>query len=123
MPAIDVFVHSEAVRTVTPHQTYRDAEQARSLELRVRIDDELDAFLEVTLVQLKPAFLDQLHGFIAGAAERGPDWWGQAAQSARKLLLGVLHTTAPDALVLPSVTNRKKQVDRSGHPTRATKVS
>jgi len=35
---------------------------------------------------------------------------------------GVLHTAAPDAEVLPWATANKKEIDRFGHPTRATKV-
>jgi hypothetical protein len=123
MPSLDLFVHTEAVRAVTPHESYQEDEEAHSLDLRVRVADETDTFLEVTLVRLKPAFLGQFHGFLDRAAERGPDWWGQAAASARKLLLGVLHTSAPDAVVLPWITDPKKQLDRNGHPTRAAKVA
>jgi hypothetical protein len=38
-------------------------------------------------------------------------------------MLGVLHRVAPDDLVLPWVTDKKKQLDRNGHPTRGTKVA
>ena len=84
---------------------------------------ETDAFLEQTLGEVNPAFLAQFRGATRRSEERGPDWWTQAAASERKLLLGVLHTAAPDHLVLPWVTNRKQQVDRCGHPTRRTKIN
>ena len=83
---------------------------------------EIDAFLEQTLGELNPAFLAQFRGAMQRSEERGPDWWTQAAASERKLFLGVLHTAAPDELVLPWVTNPKQQIDRCGHPTRRTKI-
>lgn len=123
LPAIGMFVHSEAVRTITPHHDYEMRDVSRSQDLRVRVVDETDAFLELTLGELKPAFALQLRGSSRRAEERGPDWWTQAAASLRKLLLGVLHTAAPDDLVLPWVTNHTDQVDRTSHPTRRTKIA
>jgi hypothetical protein len=40
----------------------------------------------------------------------------------RKLLKGVLHTAAPNELVLPWARQNNKECDRVGRPTRATKV-
>ena len=88
----------------------------------VYVVDEIDAFLEQRLGAMKPAFLAQFRGSTERGEERGPDWWTQAAASARKLLLGVLHTAAPDDLVLPWVTH-PKQLDQHGHPTRRTKIA
>ena len=84
---------------------------------------DFNAFLMGTLGLLKPAFLDQFRGSMLRSEDRGPDWLTQASASLRKLLLGVLHTVAPDNLVLPWVTNLKKQLDQNGHPTRRTKIA
>ena len=40
----------------------------------------------------------------------------------RKLLKGVLHSVAPDDVVLPWAMKHKKELDRVGRPTRATKI-
>jgi hypothetical protein len=40
----------------------------------------------------------------------------------RKLVKGVLHTAAPNELVLPWTLQNNKELDRVGRPTRATKV-
>ena len=84
--------------------------------------DEIDAFLEQTLAKLNPAFPSQLRGSMQRNQERGPDWWTQAAASQRKLFLGVLHTAAPDHLVMTWVTN-PKQLDRRNRPTRRAKIA
>ena len=54
--------------------------------------------------------------------ERGADWLTQAAASLRKLLLGVLHTVAPNDPVRRWVTQPKIQLDQQGRPTRRTKI-
>lgn len=40
----------------------------------------------------------------------------------RKLLKGVLHTAAPNEIVLPWARKNNKELDRLGRPTRATKA-
>ena len=84
---------------------------------------EIDAFLEQTLARLNPAFLRQFRGSVQRSEERGPDWWTQSAASERKLFLGVLHAAAPDDHVVPWVTKPSVQLDRSGRPTRRTKIA
>ena len=95
------------------------AEVARPL--KSKDDSETDASLEYMLGKLDSAFAAQFRGAMLRSEERGPDWLTQAAASLRKLLLGVLHTAAPDDLVLPWVT-RNTQLDQHGHPTRRTKI-
>ena len=85
-------------------------------------DSETGASFEYTLGALNPAFAAQFRGWILRSEERGPDWLTQAAASLRKLLLGLLHTAAPDDLVLPWVTKPTTQLDQHGHPTRRTKI-
>jgi hypothetical protein len=122
LPTLGVFVHTGAVRSITPHESLEADEEERSLSLRVDITTETGVFLEGTLGELSPAFLDQYRGAKARSADRGPDWWTQGGSSMRKLLKGVLHTAAPNELVLPWATQNKKDLDRAGRPTRATKV-
>ena len=90
--------------------------------LKARDASEAGTSLEYMLRALNPAFAAQFNGWILRSEERGPDWCTQAAASLRKLLLGLLHTVAPDDLVLEWVTNRSTQLDRCGHPTRRAKV-
>ncbi len=78
--------------------------------------------LELTLASFEPAFAHQFRGARIRSEERGPDWLRQATASFRTLLLGLIHTAAPDELVLPWVQDRKTQLDRNGHPTRRTKI-
>ena len=115
-----VLVPEPIALVTTPHDD-RAVEDAPNSQ-RVDVVDEVDAFLERTLGELNPAFLAQFRGLMQRSEERGPDWWTQAAASGRKLFLGVLHSAAPDHLVLPWVTNRKQQLDRCKHPTRRTKI-
>ena len=114
------FVSTESVPIVTPHDD--NSEDVSHLQ-RFDLVAEIDAFLEQTLGMLNPAFRRQFRGSMQRSEERGPDWWTQAAASERKLFLGVLHTAAPDKLVLSWVTNPKEQLDRLGHPTRRTKIA
>jgi hypothetical protein len=74
------------------------------------------------LPELSPAFLDQYRGVKARSMDRGPDWWTQGGSSMRKLLKGVLHTAAPNELVLPWANQNNRELDSAGRPTRATKV-
>ena len=52
----------------------------------------------------------------------GRDGWTQGSASMRKLLKGVLHSVAPNEVVLPWATKNNKGLDRHGCPTRATKI-
>jgi hypothetical protein len=122
VPTVDLFVHTEAVRIVTPHDVREPGQETRIVSLRLQIVDPTTAYLEVTLPELNPPFLEQYHGAKAIAAERGPDWWTQGAASLRKLMKGVLHTAARDEDVLPWARENKKELDQHGHPTRATKI-
>lgn len=122
IPTVDLFVHTEAVRIVTPHEVREPTQEKRAAVLRLQIIDQTTAFLEVTLPELNPPFLEQYHGAKAVAAARRADWWTQSGASLRKLLKGVLHTAAPDTEVLPWAEANHKELDRNGHPTRATKV-
>jgi len=122
LPAMDVFVHTSAVRSITPHEALDEEEEERAAPLRLTIVTETALFLEQTLPELKPAFLQQYRGVKARAADRGPDGWTQGSASMRKLLKGVLHTAAPNELVLPWATKNNKALDIHGRPTRATKV-
>lgn len=122
LPTLDVFVHTGAVRSITPHDALDAHEEQTALSLRVEIATETGAFLEATLFELKPAFLDQYRGAKMRITERGPDWWTQGGSSMRKLLKGVLHTAAPNELVLPWAQQKNKALDRNGRPTRATKI-
>ena len=86
------------------------------------LDSQRDASLDLTLAAYDPAFADQFRGVILRSKERGPDWLTQAAASCRKLLLGLLHTAAPNERVLPWAKNQGAQLDRNGRPTRRTKI-
>jgi hypothetical protein len=122
LPTLGVFVHTNAVRSITPHEPLEAHDEGRSLSLRGDITTETVVFLEGTLGELSPAFLDQYRGAKARSTDRGPDWWTQGGSSMRKLLKGVLHTAAPNELVLPWARQNNKECDRVGRPTRATKV-
>lgn len=122
LPTIDLFVHSSAVRSITPHRGYEKPQDAAAVSLRAVVVEETVVFLESTLSDLKPAFLSQYRGAKARVSERGPDWWTQGASSMRKLFKGVLHTAAPNELVGPWATKNNKQFDSNGKPTRGTKV-
>jgi len=122
LPSIDLFVHSEAVRSVSPHTD--ETNESKEVErLRQSVADETAEALERGLSALKPAFREQFLGIRQCAVTRGPDWWSQGAASMRKLVKGVLHTVASNELVLPFVTDPETQLDHKGHPTRATKIA
>ena len=89
---------------------------------RPSIDSRRSESLELELAAIEPAFADQFRGARLRSKERGPDWLTQAATSYRKLFLGLLHTAAPDELVLPWVHSPRDQLDCRGHPTRPTKI-
>ena len=122
LPTRDVFVHTSAVRSITPHKPLEHKDEETSVPLRHGIITETDDFLERTLPQLKPAFLEQYRGVKVRADDRGPDGWTQGSSSMRKLLKGVLHSVAPNEVVLPWATKNNKELDRNNHPTRATKI-
>ena len=123
LPTLDLFVHTTAVRSITPHEPLKDTEGERAVPQRETIDTETALYLERTLPELKHAFLVQYRGIRARATDCGPDGWTQGSASMRKLLKGVLHTAAPDELVLPWATKNNKELDAKRHPTRATKVA
>ena len=60
-------------------------------------DGDTDASLECALDRIDPAFATQSRGAMLRSEERGADWLTQAAALLRKLLLGVLHTVAPNS--------------------------
>ena len=122
LPSQDVFVHTSAVRSITPHEPLDDKDEEISVPLRHAIISETDDFLERTLPQLKPAFLEQYRGVKARADDRGPDGWTQGSASMRKLLKGVLHSVAPNEVVLRWATKNNKELDKNKRPTRATKI-
>ena len=122
LPTLDVFVHTSAVRSITPHEPLEDEDEERTVPLRCTIVTETDMFLEQTLPELKSAFLEQYRGVKARDDGCGSDGWTQGSASMRKLLKGVLHSTAPNEVVLPWATKNNKKLDGHGHPTRATKI-
>ncbi len=122
LPTMDVFVHTSAVRSITPHKPLEDEDEEHTVPLRCTIVTETEMFLEQTLPELKSAFLEQYRGVKARADGRGPDGWTQGSASMRKLLKGVLHSAAPNEAVLPWATKNNKEIDRHGRPTRATKI-
>ena len=122
LPTLDLFVHTTAVRSITPHEPLKDEDEQRAAPLRVTIVTETALYLEQTLPDLKAAFLLQYRGMKARATDRGPDGWTQGSASMRKLLKGVLHTAAPNESVLPWATKNNKPLDEHGRPTRSTKI-
>ena len=122
LPTLDVFVHTSAVRSITPHEPLEEEDEERTVQLRLTIVAKTVMFLEQTLPELKPAFLEQYRGVKARADDRGPDGWTQGSASMRKLLKGVLHFVAPTDVVLPWARKNNKELDRCGRPTRATKI-
>ena len=122
LPSQDVFIHTSAVRSITPHEPLDDKDEEISVPLRHAIITETDDFLELTLPQLKRAFLEQYRGVKARADDPGPDGWTQGSASMRKLLKGVLHSVAPNEVVLPWATKNNKDLDKNKRPTRATKI-
>ena len=122
LPTMDVFVHTSAVRSITPHEQLEDEDEGHAVPQQRTIVTETDLFLEQTLPELKPAFLEQYRGVKARARDRGPDGWTQGSASMRKLLKGVLHSAAPNAIVLPWARKNNKELDRLSRPTRATKI-
>ena len=122
LPSQDVFIHTSAVRSITPHEPLDDKDEEIAFPLRHAIITDTDDFLERTLPQLKPAFLEQYRGVKARADDRGPDGWTQGSASMRKLLKGVLHSVAPNDVVLPWAKENNKDLDKDKRPTRATKI-
>ena len=122
LPTMNVFVHTSAVRSITPHESLEDEDEERIIPLRRSVVTETDIFLEQTLPKLKSAFLEQYQGVKARTDGRGPDGWTQGSASMRKLLKGVLHSVAPNKDVLPWATKNNKKLDNHGRPTRATKI-
>ena len=110
------------MRSITPHEPLEDENDEGAAPLRITVVTETELYLEEALPALKPAFLTQYRGVKARTADRGPDGWTQGSASMRKLLKGVLHTTAPNELVLPWAVRNNKSLDDHGRPTRATKV-
>jgi hypothetical protein len=123
LPAIDMFVHGGAIRTITPHDDYEEpTEERRIVSVRTEISLVTMEFLESTLEELKPAFRSQYRGAKARARERGDDWWAQWGSSMRRLFKGVFHNVAHDDVVLPWAKQNNKDLDDHGHPTRGTKI-
>ena len=122
LPTLDVFVHTSAVRSITPHEPLADEGEKITIPLRRAIVTETDEVLEQTLPDLKPAFREQYRGVKERASDRGPDGWTQGSASMRKLVKGVLHFVAPNEVVLPWATKNNKQLDQYERPTRATKI-
>ena len=122
LPTLDLFVHTSAVRSITPHKPMADEDEDRVAPLHPTVITETALFLEDALPRLKPAFLEQYRGMKARATSRGPDGWTQGSASMRKLLKGVLHTAAPNEIVLPWAKKNNKEFDQLGRPTRATKA-
>lgn len=122
LSAAGLFIHSRAVRSITPPRPGAKPAEQDSAAARVELVTETIAFLELALPQLKPAYLVQYRGAKARAKDRGPDWSTQGGASMRKLLKGVLHSVAPDDVVRPWAVKNKKELDKVGRPTRATKI-
>jgi hypothetical protein len=122
LPTIDIFIHSEALRVITPHEPLAPEQERQTASLRLEVESETLAFLEIALPELNPPFLSQYRGAKACAAGRAPDWWTHGSASLRKLLKGVLHTAATNEEVLPWAKQNHKELDRNDRPTRATKV-
>lgn len=123
LPTQDLFVHTGALRSITPHQPADPKVEETSLAIRVEVSTTTSVFLESTLPTLHGPFLEQYRGAKARGLDRGPDAWTQGGASLRKLLKGVLHRAAPNDLVLPWASAKKLPLDRNGLPTRATKVA
>ena len=122
LPTQDLFVHTGAVRSITPHESLSERDNEASVTIRVEISTTTGGFLEETLPSLHGAFLEQYRAAKLRAVDRGPDWWTQGSASLRKLLKGVLHQAAPNDQVLPWARANKKPLDDHGRPTRATKI-
>ena len=122
LPTRSLFVHTGAVRSITPHENLDDADAEVSVSIRVEISAETTGFLEETLPALHAPFLEQYRAARLRAVDRGPDWWTQGSASLRKLVKGVLHTVAPNDLVLPWAMANSRPLDKSGRPTRSTKI-
>ena len=73
LPTLDLFVHTTAVRSITPHEPLEDEDEQCAAPLRVTIVTETALYLEQMLPDLKPAFLMQYRGMKARATDRGPD--------------------------------------------------
>ena len=74
LPMLALFVHTLAVRSITPHEPLADEDEERADTLRLTVITETALFLEDSLPQLKPAFLAQYRGLKARATSPGPDW-------------------------------------------------
>lgn len=122
LPTQGLFVHTGAVRSITPHESLDEADAEISVSIRVDVSTRTVGFLEETLPALHAPLLDQYRAAKVRAVDRGPDWWTQGSASMRKLLKGVLHRGAPNELVLPWAKANNKPLDNAGRPTRATKI-
>jgi hypothetical protein len=72
LPAIDMFVHTAALRSITPHRRVDERAEQHAATLQVEIATATVTFVEATLYELRPAFLDQYRGAKACAARRVP---------------------------------------------------
>jgi len=122
LPTRAVFVHTSAVRSITPHEPREDEPEVLAGPLGDVTIRETDDYLERELPKLKPAFLEQYRGVKQRGGSPGPDGWTQGSASMRKLLKGVLHSVAPNNSVLPWAEENNKELDGHGRPTRATKI-
>jgi hypothetical protein len=123
LPTQDVFVHTGAVRSLSPHEPVEPEVEKAGVDIRVEVSATTSVFLEATIPVFHAPFLEQYRGAKARSVDRGPDAWTQGGASLRKLLKGVLHRAAPNELVLPWAQANKMELDRNGRPTRATKVA
>jgi hypothetical protein len=108
LPTLDVFVHTSAVRSLTPHDELSSDDATRAEPVRLTIVTETVAFLEEVLPEPKPAFREQYRGAKLRVNDKAPDAWTQASASMRKLIKGVLHTVAADEHVLPGALKTNK---------------
>jgi hypothetical protein len=123
LPTQDVFVHTGAVRSLSPHEPAEPDVDKTGVAIRVEVSAATSVFLEATLPVLYAPFREQYRGAKARSMDRGPDAWTQGGASLRKLLKGVLHRAAPNELVLPWAHANHMELDRNRRPTRATKVA
>jgi hypothetical protein len=121
-PPENLFVHSNAVRSISEHAEYDEQEQQEVGEERRTILDGADEFLLVTLPKLKKPLVGVYEGALSAIERKGADWPRHAADSLRQLLQSVLHNAATDEDVTPWAKEHHGEFDAAGHPTRRTKV-
>jgi hypothetical protein len=122
VPGENLFVHSRAIRVLSPHAGYGRDDEEQAIAGEKRIDDDTDAIIEALLPRLSPHFVEMLRGADDPWLRKAPDWRRHSASSLRELLESVFHKVAPSDAVKKIVSDPGTELDEKGFPHLTVKV-